>query len=287
VLAEFYQDYDAAFVLANEKESYEGFVECLALNFDGAYTALAARYGAFREFVLVVRDPTTFDRIGGANFIAYPLCLSGNHVLSLNLNYMFINPSARRRGYFSRMVRDLPDAVLRLLMITNPDDLPTQWQAVGGVVPPTFMFIEQNDPYRMSHEDYEQDTKYTGLDQFERIRIWGALGAKIVDFPYVQPPLTSGQEADRNLVFGVLGTPSNSLDACLLREHLKRFFGISVLKGGDLAEEPSAAEQLLSLERMCAAQQPIRLLETGGLGEASSPFQVERRPPSLRDALRG
>jgi hypothetical protein len=71
VLDQFYQDYDAAFVLENEKEGRAGFVECLALNGE-AYPELAARFGAFREFVLVARDSADGPRIGGANFVAFP-----------------------------------------------------------------------------------------------------------------------------------------------------------------------------------------------------------------------
>jgi hypothetical protein len=72
LLREFYSDYDRAFVLENEKEGYDGFAECLKLNHGDAYADLVKRYGPFREFVLVVRDPKTGARLGGANFIIFP-----------------------------------------------------------------------------------------------------------------------------------------------------------------------------------------------------------------------
>ena len=296
LLAEFYRDYDDAFVLANEKESHQGFVDCLALNEGEAYARLAATYGPYREFVLVARDPASGDRVGGANFIAFPLGAreaAASPVLSLNLNYAFITPAARRKGYFARLIRDLPQLALRLLAATNPRDVPDAWRPTAthpaGQAPRTLMFIEQNDPYRMSPEDYRQDTEYTGLDQLERIGIWARLGAKIVDFAYVQPPLTRHQDADPNLVYGVLGAGADTLDACLLRHHLQLFFGVSVLKGGDLSAEPTAANQLLALARQCAGGTPVRLLDPAGLADAPDPLSRDggARPGSLRDLLRG
>src|SRR5581483_11563331 len=127
-------------------------------------------------------------------------------------------------------------------------------------MPGVVTFIEQNDPYRMSREDYETDSKYIGLDQFARIAMWARLGAKIVDFPYIQPPLTSDQQADHNLVYGVLGVRADILDACLLCRHLERFFGISVLKGADPMQEPNAATQLHKLSQMCERREPVPLL---------------------------
>src|ERR1044072_5957604 len=64
LLEEFYRDYDGAFVLENEKESYDGFAECLGLNAGDQYAKLVGRYGPFREFVAVVRDPATGARLG-------------------------------------------------------------------------------------------------------------------------------------------------------------------------------------------------------------------------------
>ena len=292
LLAEFYSDYDEAFVLANEKESFEGFVDCLALNEGLPYERLTTAYGPYREFVLVARDPESGRRVGGANFITFPLSDQKSPappILSLNLNYAFITPAARRKGYFARLVRDLPGIALRLFAETKPRDVPPAWSAAptqaGRDTPQILMFIEQNDPYRMSPEDYRQDTEYTGLDQLERIGIWARLGAKIVDFPYVQPPLTSDQEADPNLVYGVLGTRAETLGPCLLRGHLERFFGISVLKGSDLSKDATAAQQLSALTRMCEAHEPIRLLDPAALDRSVSPA-TGRGPSSLREALR-
>jgi hypothetical protein len=289
VLDEFYSDYDAAFVLPNEKEGYAGFAECLELNFGEAYGQLLQRYGPFREFVVVANDPHTRVRVGGANFIAFPLRCTGQpekFVLSINLSYIFINAAARNRGYFKRLVQDMPALALRLLSMAIPDQVPAAWRSAASegdaALPYTLMFIEQNDPFRMSTEDYQRDTQYAGLDQFDRIGIWTKLGARIIDFPYVQPPLTSNQEADQGLVFAVLGTDAATLDACLLHDHLLRFFAISVLKGQDVLQIPSAAEQLDGLHDACKKGEAIALLDAKPLMKVAQGSQ----PASLRDALR-
>src|SRR5215467_7456699 len=292
LLWEFYSDYDRAFVLENEKEGYDGFVECLKLNDGDAYAALVKRYGPFREFVMVVREPETDVRLGGANFIIFPVSTAGkrNVVLSMNLNYVFVNPEARQKGVFRRLMSDLPQIAYRLFGQSNPRDLPEQGRVRAQkrkVQPQVYIFIEQNDPFRMSVEDYDRDTKLTGLDQVARIGLWSRLGAKIVDFPYVQPPLSKDQDANETLAYAVLRAPGKALDAGLLRAHLERFFGISVLKGADLSAEPAAAAQLSALTKDGKRNQRVPLL-AGKISTIKSKManHSASRPATLRDALR-
>jgi GNAT superfamily N-acetyltransferase len=289
LLQEFYSDYDRAFVLENEKEGYDGFAECLKLNHGKAYADLVKRYGPFREFVLVVREAKTEARLGGANFIIFPISSKRDVVVSMNLNYVFVNPEARRKGVFRRLMDDMPGIAYRLFAQSNSPDLPETWRARAQekkFLPQVYMFIEQNDPFRMSAEDYDRDTKLTGLDQVARIGLWSRLGAKIVDFPYVQPPLSKDQDADETLAYAVLGAPGAALDAGLLRSHLERFFGISVLKGADLSTEPAAAAQLSELTKAGKRNQRVPLL-AGKISTIKSKManHSARRPATLRDAL--
>jgi hypothetical protein len=212
VLTSFFEGYDEAFVLPNEKEKLVGFEECLALNQGELYASLSSRYGPFREIVLVMRDGSSGTLIGGANLIAFPLVLAEKTILSVNLNYIFVQPCHRRRGYLGEMVKAV------------------QFVARSAFEPPALSlplisFIEQNDPLRMSSEDYERDTEHSGLDQLKRIEIWSKLGARIVDFEYVQPALSPDQQPDTSLVYGVLGAEDEILDPCLLWEALLRHFG--------------------------------------------------------------
>jgi hypothetical protein len=292
VLEEFYEAYDRAFVLANEKEGFDGFAECMLLNSGDAYAELAGRLGGFREFVLLARDPETTLPIGGANLIAFPLRFpdpNGPPVLSINLNYVFVNQRARRRGYFRRLVSDLPRIALDLLVATNASDLPREWATAGRnrhSPPQIVIFFEQNDPYRMSREDYELDTKHSGIDQRTRIGVWARRGARIVDFPYVQPPLTPGQGTDHSLVCGVIGLEQDALSACLFHGHLERFFAISVLKGRDPASEPVAAAQLTALAELCGRRQALPLLPPGRIRNLPPPAWDKGVATSLRDLLR-
>jgi len=271
VLDDFYADYDKAFILSSEKEGYDGFVRCLELNAGRTYEGLATRFGAFCEYVLTVSDVVTGVRIGGANLIAYPISSNAavaDAVLAINLNYVFINAPSRGQDYFRRLIRDLPLATLDLLRATHSAELPASWSTAGGA-PPTFMFIEQNDPLRMPADDYARDTELTGLDQLARIGIWARLGAKIIDFDYVQPALSSAQSPDENLVLAVLGASGGGLSACLLRQHLLRFFAISVLKGGDPLTDPTAGPQLAELQRLCNEGRQVNLLAAVNLAGAA------------------
>jgi hypothetical protein len=273
VLTSFFRAYDEAFVLPNEKESLEGFKECLALNQGMAYASLSSLYGPFREIVLVMAEAATGELIGGANFIVFPLELS-QPVLSLNLNYVFVDPILRRQGYFGELLKSV-HLVARAAFEPLTQALPV------------IVFIEQNDPFRMNSQDYVLDTGRSGLDQITRIEIWSKLGARIIDFDYVQPPLSRNQQPDHNLVYGVLGGAVDGLDSCLLLEHLKRFFGISVLKGADLGSDPVASAQLSELRSLCAFGKKIPLLQAGALSAKKDQiYDTLYEPGGLRAFLR-
>jgi hypothetical protein len=272
ILQAFYAGYDAAFVLPNEKEEHAGFEKCLALNSGASYLRLSQLYGAFREVVLMARDASDGAVVGGANFIAFPLRRDAD-ALSINLNYVFITAEQRRRGHFKRLVAAIGEVAAGFF---EP--------AVAQL--PRLIFIEQNDPVQMSAADYERDTRHAGIDQMTRIRLWTALGAKIIDFAYVQPPLSAGQAPDRTLIYAVLGVEGTALDACLLHAHLLRFFAISVLKGDDPLANPIAGAELAELEAVCRRGAAIPLLTAAGL-----PSQMQEAPDangrrSLRELIR-
>lgn len=268
-LEEFYSGYDAAFVLPNEKEELDGFVACLALNAGADYARLAERYGPFREVVLVARDGASGEIVGGANFIAFPLHANPD-VLSINLNYIFVSPAQRRRGHFQRLFAGVGETAATFF------ETPT-------AALEQFVFIEQNDPLQMSAVDYVRDTAHSGIDQMQRIRLWAALGAKIIDFAYVQPALSAEQVPDATLIYAVLGAQGETLDACLLREHLLRFFGISVLKGADPLVDPVAARQLAELGERCRTRASVPLLTATPLADRGDEMPGRT---SLRDLIR-
>lgn len=263
----FFSGYDRAFVLPDEKEDETGFLRCLELNYGDANRELERRYGPFRELCVVAHDRMSGEQVGGANFIAQP----HGPWTTANLNYIYVDENARGRGYFKRLSRSIPELVRALF-------------PAGDEV---FIFIEQNDPFSMSPEAYERDTRFTGLDQFDRLRIWARAGARVVDFPYVQPALSSGQQPDASLLYSVYGTRRSTLDASLLRAHLRGFFGISVLKGASLNADPAASRQIESLQRKqsIALLDPLPILSRVRNLEAARSLWMDL-PPNFRSVLR-
>jgi hypothetical protein len=296
----FYEGYDRSFVLANEKETLEGIRECLDLNANETGRRLTARYGPAREFVAIARDnsQTGSPVIGGANFITFVTddrCpyLSNSSILT-HLNYVYVLPEFRGAGFLGKIVRHVSDTAAFFGQDLNKrGQLEINFFKRAGrriiCRQQQLIFIEQNDPYRLSDEQYAADTSATGIDQFTRLSIWSGLNAKLIDFPYIQPPLSSGQEADITLALAVLGvSQSNSLHSCLLRAHLERYFAITVLKGWtDPHVEPTSRAQLDALEDACRQRRQIALFEISRsvLKEAFEARRAGRFPDrkSLRD----
>ena len=276
VFEKFFAGYDQAFVLPDEKEDAEGFRACLALNHGAEHERLTAEYGPFREICLVAADPATGAPAGGANLIAMPIAdKEGRRRITANLNYIYVDPKMRGKGYLGRLMRSI-EVLISTLFETGDGD--------------ALIFIEQNDPFAMSAQSYARDTRYTGLDQLDRLRIWARRGAMVVDFPYAQPPLSADQEADHALLYSVLGARAPALDSCVLAGHLQLFFGISVLKGAPIETQPSALAQIESLRQRCQAGTDVALLDPRPLlsalsGISSSVSTLGAAPADFREAL--
>ena len=254
-IEQFYQAYDQCFVLENEKETLEGFKACLQQNVSPVYEKLRELYGDYRECIMLVRDSDCSQSlIGGANWI----CFSGlNGKVSINLNYIFVLPSYRGQGYFKKMITacERISAQFAVKEFASEKFVDEQLQVTG-----TLLFTEQNHPGRMSIQDQRLDSHYTGMDQIDRLRIWETVGSKIIDFPYVQPPLSMVQKPMDTLLYTVRGIEEDQLDPLVLKYHLERFFGISVLKGKPLFENQTAKRQLEYLEEMALAGEKITLV---------------------------
>lgn len=248
IFERFFEAYDRAFVLPDEKETRDGLATCLALNHGAARDKLFTRYGEFREVCVIATDGPDGDFIGGANLIAMPLPASCGvaETVTANLNYIFIDEAARGKGH----MRALLDALKQMLGGFFP--------AAGGGQRQVLIFIEQNDPFVMTPDAYAHDTAFTGMDQFDRLRIWTRQGARVLNFAYTQPPLSDDQQAEPGLVYSVLGATEDNLPAALLIQHLRSFFGISVLKGEPLAQNPAAQSQL---DQLAGGDQNICLLD--------------------------
>ncbi|MDN5781372.1 MAG: hypothetical protein L0H23_05015 [Luteimonas sp.] len=274
----FHEAYRRAFILPNETEELSGFQACLALNHGHAHARLRAEYGPFVETCVIARDAPGGQMVGGANLIALRHDSAGKTVLTANLNYIFVPAPARGQGWFSRLLDAVTAAVPGMLAVAPAD------------AARVLVFIEQNDPLRMDPDDYASESTHSGVDQFDRLRIWAARNARVVDFPYVQPALSEDQDPDDSLVYSVMGADGHAIDSCLLASHLRGFFGISVRKGAPLAGDRAATAQLDALAIACRQQASVPLLDPRealrGLDADAARILVRSGPASLRDWLR-
>ncbi|MFN7164050.1 MAG: hypothetical protein ACK4P2_04460 [Hyphomonas sp.] len=263
-LSRFFAAYDAAFILEDEKEDLNGFKACLDLNLGAAYDRLSALYGPFRELVVMLTEGAEGRVLGAANFIAF--AGDGSNP-TVSLSYIFVDRAERQRGHFSRL----------MALVRRETQAAFAWP---GAAPEPLIFIEMNDPVNMPPEDYARDSAHAGLDQVDRLKIWERRGAQIVAMPYRQPPLSSQQTADSDLLLGVLGAAGDSLDACLMAQHMRRFFGVTVLKGADPAGSPVAAEQLARLDAACASGKRIALTGFGRIFDEAARVLRDRAAPA-------
>jgi hypothetical protein len=263
-LAAFFKAYDAAFILEDEKEDIEGFQACLDLNTGPEYARLSGLYGAYREIVILLTRGAGGPVLGAANFIAF--AGDGTH-LTVSLSYIFVDAAERQRGHFAHLMG----------LVRAEAKASFAWP---DKAPEPLIFIEMNDPVKMAEEDYARDSAHAGLDQVDRLKIWERRGARIVAMPYRQPPLSAQQTADADLLLGVLGAASDSLDACLMHAHMQRFFGVTVLKGADPAGVPVAAAQLDRLSAACADGARVPLEGFGRILEEAARVQRDRTAPA-------
>lgn len=227
VLSRFFEGYDRAFILPDEREEFDGFVRCLALN-----ETHRDAFGRRHCEVAMVFEDADGTLLGGANFLA--ATTAAGDTATVALNYVYVESAARGRGLLRRTLADVRRTALTML------DL-----AADG--PQPVLFIEQNDPLRLTDEAYAADSGHSGLDQVDRLSIWARVGAQVVDFPYVQPALSAEQQPDDSLIYAAIGYPGDAVPARLLHDHFQSFFGISVLKGEAEAPGGPAARQLNAL----------------------------------------
>ncbi|HUD30953.1 MAG TPA: hypothetical protein VMQ93_18960 [Novosphingobium sp.] len=240
ILARFFAGYDRAFVLPDEREELDGFEACLALNRSHRHA-----YGRTHSELVAIFEDEAGALLGGANFLATAIDRgAGLPPAAVALNYVYVEEAARGRGLLRIILGAVRELALTALGLDRAGPSPA-------------IFIEQNDPLRLTAEEYRADTAHSGTDQIDRLAIWARVGTRIVDFAYIQPALSATQQADDGLVYAAVDYPGDGVDAGLLHDHLQSFFGISVLKGH--ADEPGgvAGAQLAALADRSA---PVALL---------------------------
>jgi len=242
VLDRFYAGYDRAFILPDERENLAGFRDCLTLNL-----TLPNMFGRRHSEQVLTIEAADGTLLGGANFLATAMTSPGGPPVSLALNYVYVEAAARGKG-LARVLIESSQRMANLALSGH----------TGGPAPA--VFIEQNDPLALSDADYAADTAHAGIDQIERLEIWARLGARLVDYAYIQPALSAGQDPDDGLIYAALRYPDANIPAAWFHDHLQSFFGVSVRKGAPLESDPVCTAQLAALAQR---SEPVALVEVG------------------------
>lgn len=240
VLTRFFAGYDRCFILPDEREDMAGFEACLALN-----ATHRNAYGRTHAELVVIFEDREGRLLGGANFLATAIAREENQpTSSIALNYVYVEEAARGRG------------LLRVILATV-QDLGLIALGLDGKMPVPAIFIEQNDPLRLTAKEYAADTAHSGTDQIDRLAIWARMGARVVDFAYVQPALSPDHQPDDGLIYAAVNFPHDEISAGFLHDHLESYFGISVLKGQGENLRGIAAYQVAALS---TRQDHVKLL---------------------------
>ena len=181
--ASFYKIYADAFPLADECEPPEAFLEIAALN---GRTDVQARYGPWREIVAGIRLRQGEPLAGG---IIFGVTTSPFHVAfgcqaSVQNIYIFLERAARGKGATASAKSYMENCALAAY----------GFDMCAGKIPP-LIFLEVNNPMRMSSAEIEEDTARSGIDPFRRYIYWKRNGFAPLDLHYVQPPLRAEASA--------------------------------------------------------------------------------------------
>ena len=224
--ASFYRIYADAFPLSDEREPPEAFVEIAALN---SRADVQARFGPWREIVAGMRLPDSTAPVGG---VIFGVTTSPFHVAfgcrsSIQNIYIFVEPAARGRGATAQANDYMEGRALAAF----------GFDAGAGRIPP-LVFLEVNNPTRMSSAEIDDDTARSGIDPYRRYMFWKRRGFAPLDMHYVQPALRSDASPVRYLDLFCTSGVADAVPAELIIAHLSAFISISVLKGQAAATSP-------------------------------------------------
>ncbi len=215
--AELYALYADLFPLPDEREPPEAFLEILALNENAD---AQARFGPWRELIAAIRLGERGPIVGGHIF---GVTTSRAHVdfgcfASVQGIYTFFDRSVRGRSNMREILRYFEARALETF----------DFEPNSPVRP--LIFIEVNNPLRMSADEIATDTRSSGVNPYRRYTFWLRSGFRPLDFAYIQPRLRPEAQPVRYLDLFCSGTAAE-IPSALVMNHLRAFISISVLKG--------------------------------------------------------
>jgi hypothetical protein len=242
LLEKFYDLYGRVFTLPEEREPVEGFRTVLELN---ARPQVQRDFGPLEERITLAMETGTGRVLGATNYILYAYPHGAfDYAASCQLNFICVDEDTRGQGIAGHLLARLEDD----LKLYAKAQAPHRPQAA-------FITCEQNDPGLMSPQQLADDEAASGINAQVRLAWWVRQDYHRLDFRYRQPPLNPGQEACEYLNYYVHfvggGTAPHALPAALLKDHLRRFFFVSVGKlEVDMDANPQWREQRDWLERV-------------------------------------
>jgi hypothetical protein len=247
-LHDFYALYARVFTLEEEREPLEGLQTVLRLNDDAE---LQSSFGPFREVIVLILEQGRPEPIGATNLIlfAYPDTLDG-YQGSAHLNFICVDEERRGAAVAGLLLADLDARAIGFARRHSTNDQ-------SGV----FITIEQNDPKRMTAKELRQDARAALIDPYDRLEWWRRCGYRKLDFVYRQPPLSPKHRACEYLDLYIRNLKMNrrgptALPSDVLREHLRRYFFVSV---GKFEIDMSGNAQWLQQERELRKLQSISI----------------------------
>ena len=235
LLEKFYDLYGRVFTLPEEREPVSGFRTVLALNAD---PEVQRRFGPLEERITLACEDGTGRVLGATNYILYAYPEGAfDYAASCQLNFICVDEEARGRGIAGQLLARLEREVRDYANARAP----RRPQAA-------FITCEQNDPGLMTPAQLAADRDASGIDAEARLAWWVRRDFRRLDFRYRQPPLNPGQQACEYLNYYIHFVPDGAaperLPAALLKDHLRRFFFVSVGKlDVDMDANPQWREQ--------------------------------------------
>jgi len=211
----FYALYAAMFPLVDEREPPEEFFRILSFNEN---LEIQESYGPYREIVAAVRAWDAGPIVGGHVFgvTSSPAHLQAGIPASVQGIYTFLHERYRGLVPMRDFIAFAQETACSTFGQANPKK--------------TVIFLEVNNPLRMTEAEIAADVESSGLHPARRYMFWFRCGFRPLDMHYVQPRLRDDAQPVRYLDLFCSRNDAMTIPAAVVLSHLHAFCSVSVLK---------------------------------------------------------